>query len=72
MAAKMTAAEALSAQLASIPKCLRPKDEAAYKLMCETAAGPKPDGGRLRGGAGCDDLPDVRVAGGYGDAHPPR
>ena len=70
--AKMTAAEALSAQLASIPKYLRPKDEAAYRLMCETAAALEPDGGGHAAGLVATIYQMSGVAGGYGDAHPPR
>lgn len=68
---KMTAAQALTAQLQSIPTYLQPKDPAVFQLMCETAAGLSPTGGSAAAGLAATIYQMSGAAGGYGDAHPP-
>jgi len=69
--AKMTAAQALSAQLASIPAYLQPRDQAAFKLLRGTAARISPTGGSYAAGVAATIYQMSGAAGGYGDLHPP-
>jgi predicted secreted hydrolase len=70
MAQKMTAGEALLAQLMSVPEYLRPKDQKVFALMCETAGG-LGQGGANDAGLAATIYQMLGGAGGYGDDHPP-
>jgi predicted secreted hydrolase len=69
--AKMSAAEALLAQLDSIPDYLRPKEPGVFKLMRDTAAKISPTGGSHAAGLAATIYQMSGIASGYGDVHPP-